>query len=61
MGCFYEKELFLNILRMGFYPVPDVFIRNKVQVLLDLKNNVNKKEFDHAKGFDTSDLACKNM
>ena len=46
---------------MGFYPVPDVFIRYKVKVLLDLKNNVNKKEFDNAKGVDTSDLAAKNM
>ena len=34
-------------------------IRNKVKVVLDLKNYASKKELGHATGVDTSDLAAK--
>ena len=34
-------------------------IRDKAKVVLDLSNNATKKELDHAKGVDTSNLAAK--
>ena len=44
---------------MSFYQEPDIHIRNKVKVVLDLTNYVTKKELDHTTGVDTSDLAAK--
>ena len=43
---------------MSYYTDPDSHIRDKVKVVLDLSNYANKKEFDHATGFDTPDLAA---
>ena len=37
---FYEKELLLSKLRMSYYPEPDIHIRVKVKVVLDLSNYV---------------------
>ena len=34
-------------------------IRNKVKVVLELKNYASTKELGHATGVDTSDLAAK--
>ena len=44
---------------MSYYPEPDIHIRNKVRVLLKLSNYAAKKDLDHARGVDTSDLAAK--
>ena len=45
---------------MSYYPEPDIHIRNKVNVVLDLLNYATKKELEHAKSVDTSDLTAKN-
>ena len=37
---FYEKELLLSKLRMSYYPEPDIHIRVKVKIVLDLSNYV---------------------
>ena len=44
---------------ISYYPRPDSHIRDKVKVVLYLTNYVTKKELEHAKGIDTSDLAVK--
>ena len=44
---------------MNYYPEPNSHITDKVKVVLDLSNYATKKEFDHATGVDTSDLAAK--
>ena len=44
---------------MSYYPEPDNHIRNKVKVVLNLSNYPTKKELEHAKGLDTSDLAAE--
>ena len=44
---------------MSYYPEPDIYIRDKVKVVLDLSNYATKKELEHATGIDTSDLATK--
>ena len=44
---------------MSYYPEPNSHIRDKVKVVLDLSNSVTKKELEHARGIDTSDLAAK--
>ena len=44
---------------MSYYPEPDIHIRDKVKVVLDLPNYATKKELDQATGVDTSDLAAK--
>ena len=44
---------------MCYYPEPDIHIRNKVRVVLNLSNYATKTELDHARGVDTSDLAAK--
>ena len=44
---------------MSYYPHPDSNIRDKVKVVLDLSNYANKKELDHGKEVDKSDLAAK--
>ena len=46
---------------MSYYPEPDGPTGDKVKVLLDLSNYNIKKKLDHAKVFDTSDLAAKNI
>ena len=46
---------------MSYYPEPDSHIRDKVKVVLDLSNYVTKKELEHAKCIDTSDLATKKI
>ena len=45
---------------MGYYPKPDVHIRDKFKIVLDLSNYATKKELDHAIGVDTSD-SCLNI
>ena len=44
---------------MSYYPEPEIYIRDKVKVVLNLENYSTKKESDHATGIDTSDLAAK--
>ena len=44
---------------MSYCQEPDIHIRKKVKVVLDLTNYATKKELDHATGVDTSDLAAK--
>ena len=44
---------------MSYYPEPDIHIRNKVKVVLELSNDATKTELDHCTGVDTSDLAAK--
>ena len=44
---------------MSYYPEPDIHIRDKVKVVLDLTNYATKKELEHATGINTSDLAAK--
>ena len=44
---------------MSYYPEPDIHIRDKFKVVLDLSNYATKKESYHATGVDTSDLAAK--
>ena len=44
---------------MSYYPEPEIYIRDKVKVVLNLENYSTKKELDHATGIDTSDLAAK--
>ena len=41
---------------MRYYPEPDIHIRDRIKVVLDLSNYATKKEVDHATGVDTSDL-----
>ena len=43
---------------MIYYPEPDSHIRDKVKVVLDLSNDITKKELDHATRVDTSNLAA---
>ena len=59
IGSFYENELLQSILQMSYFPKPDSHIRDKVKVILDLSNYATKKELDHARRADTSDLAAK--
>ena len=61
IGSFYEKELLLNILKMSYYPEPGSYIRDKVEVVLDLPNYGTKKELDHVAGTGTSDLTSKKI
>ena len=44
---------------MSYYPEPDIHIRDKVKVVLELSNYATKKELDHGSGADTSDLAAE--
>ena len=44
---------------MRFYPEPEIRIRDKVKLVLDLRNNATKKGLDHATGVDTTDLPAK--
>ena len=45
---------------MSYYPeIDSCNIRNKVKIVLDQSRYATKKELQHAKGIDTSDLASK--
>ena len=44
---------------MIYYQEPDSHIRDKAKVVLDLSNYATKKELEHAKSVDTSNLAAK--
>ena len=57
IGSFYEKKKLL----LRNYPEPDSHIRDKIIVVLDMSNYATKKELDHAKDVDTSDLAVKKV
>ena len=46
---------------MSYYPEPDSYYRDKVQVVLHLSNYATRKELDHTIGVDTSDLAAKKI
>ena len=41
---------------MSYYPDPQSHIRAKIKVVLDLSHYATKKELEHAKDPDTSDL-----
>ena len=43
---------------MSYYPEPVGHIRNKIKVELDLSNYATRKELEHAKDVDTSNLAA---
>ena len=43
---------------MSYRPEPDIHIRDKVKVVLDLSNYAAKKELDRATGVNTSNLAA---
>ena len=43
---------------MSYYPEPDVHVRAKGKVVLDMSSYATKKELHHATGIDTSDLAA---
>ena len=43
IGSFYEKELLRRILWTSYYSEPDIHIRDKVKVELDLSNYATKK------------------
>ena len=45
---------------MIYYPEPGSHIRDKIKLILDLKNYVSKKELEDATGVDTSNLAAEN-
>ena len=59
IGNFYEKELLIKTLQMGYYPEPDIHIREKVKGVLDLSRYATRRELDHAIGVDASGLAAK--
>ena len=44
---------------MSYDPEPDIHVRDKVKVLLELCNYATEKEFEHAAGIDTPDSAAK--
>ena len=46
---------------MSYYPEPDSYYRDKVQVVLHLSNYATRKKLDHTIGVDTSDLAAKKI
>ena len=43
---------------MSYYSEPDIHIRDKVKVVLDLSNYATKKELELSTGIDTSDLVA---
>ena len=43
---------------MSYYSEPDIHIRDKVKVVLDLSNYATKKELEFSTGIDTSDLVA---
>ena len=46
---------------MSYDQVPDSHIRDIVKVVSDISNYATKKELEHARGIDTSDLLLKNF
>ena len=46
---------------MNHYSEPGSYSRHKVKVVLDFSNYATRKESDHVRGVDTSDLAAKNV
>lgn len=44
---------------MKYYPEPDIHIRDKVKVLLELTNDTTTKELKKNRGIDTSNLNAK--
>ena len=51
--------MLLSKLKISYYPEPNSHISDKVKVVLDLKNQVTKKELEQVAGIDTSDLAAE--
>ena len=45
-------------LYMSYYRESDIYIRDKVKIILDLSNRATKKELEHATGIDISGLAA---
>ena len=43
---------------MSYYAEPDIHIRKKIKLELDLSNYATKKELEHETGVDTSNLAA---
>ena len=43
IGSFSEKELSWSILKMSYYPEPNIHIRDKIKVVLDLSNYAAKQ------------------
>ena len=48
------------MLKISYYPEPDIHIGDKVKVVLDLSHYSTKKELEHAAGVDTTNLVAKN-
>ena len=46
---------------MSYYPEPDIHIRDKVKIVLDLSGFATKKGLEHEIGVDTSNLASKKL
>ena len=46
---------------MSYCSEPDSYIRDKVEVVLDLSNYANNNELERAASVDTSDLAAKKI
>ena len=44
---------------MSYYRESNIYIRDKVKIILDLSNCATKKELEHATGIDISVLAAK--
>ena len=44
---------------MSYYRESNIYIRDKVKIILDLSNCATKKELEHATGIDISVLADK--
>ena len=45
---------------MDYYPEPDIHIRDKVKVVLNLSNYATEKKLNYTTSVDTSDLATKS-
>ena len=43
---------------MSYYPEPDIHIRVKAKLVLELSNYATKKELEHVTGIDKSDVAA---
>ena len=44
---FYEKELLLSKLLVSYYPEPDIHIRDKIKLVLDLSNYATMQALIH--------------
>ena len=51
----------LSKLQMNYYPDQDSHIIDKVKVVFELPNYATKKEWEHGRGLDTSDLIAKKI